>query len=67
MALTRDDNLTQDQKIGLLQTDLSSDNQKYNDLLFEKLGTLRKSELIGLIGDKNIPYKQLINNYINSL
>jgi hypothetical protein len=67
MALTRDDNLTQTKKIDKLQGSLSSTNKKYNDLMFEKLGTLRKSELIGKIGDKHISYKQLINNYINGL
>jgi hypothetical protein len=63
----RDINYTNQDKIHILRGDLSSSGTYYNDLLFEKLGTSRKSEVIGLIGDTNIPYKELINNYLASL
>lgn len=63
----RDINLTNEQKIDVLKGDLSSSDRFYRDMLFEKLGTNRKSEVIAVIGDTNIPYKQLINNYINGL
>jgi len=63
----RDLNYSNEEKINILRGNLSSESTHSSDLLFEKLGTTRKSEVIATIGDTGIPYKQLINNYLASL
>jgi hypothetical protein len=63
----KDTNHSNEDRIVILQGDRSSTNKYYHDLLLEKLGTTRKSEVIAKIGDTNIPYEELINNYLDSL
>jgi len=63
----RDVNLSNLTRIGILKGDLSASSNYFSDLLFEKLGTTRQSEVRGKIGDTKIPYKELVDNYINAL
>ena len=65
--MSRDINLSNQERIDILKGDLTSTDRFYQDMIFEKLGTNRKSEVIAEIGDTNIPYKQLVNDYLNSL
>ena len=69
MAITpKDINHSIEDRIVLLQANLSSTNKKYPDLLKEKFGSSRPSDILAKIGNThNLPYDQRLDEYLNSL
>lgn len=62
-----DTTLTTQQKVIILQKNLSSTKIHLDDLYFEKFGSNRKSEILGKIGDKGQGYEKTLTDYLLSL
>ena len=62
-----DTTLTTQQKVIILQKNLSSTKIHLDDLYFEKFGSARKSEIMAKIGRNGQSWEQLITNYLLSL
>lgn len=62
-----DQTLTTQQKVVILQKDLSSTKIHLDDLLFEKFGSNRQSEILGKIGNKGQGFEKTLNDYLLSL
>lgn len=59
--------LTTQQKVIKLAASTTSTSNYYLDQIEMKLGTRRKSEIIGKIGNTGVPFEQLIINYLATL
>jgi hypothetical protein len=59
--------LRDSQKVTILQKNLSSTKTSLDDLLFEKFGTNRRSEILAKIGNKNQGYEKTLTDYLLSL
>jgi len=62
-----DQTLTTQQKVIILQKNLSSTKIHLDDLLFEKFGSNRQSEILGIIGNKGQGFEKTLNDYLLSL
>jgi len=59
--------LRDSQKVTILQKNLSSTKTSLDDLMFEKFGSNRKSEILGKIGNKGQGYEKTLTDYLLSL
>lgn len=59
--------LTTEQKVTILQKNLSSTKISLSDLMFEKFGTNRKLEIMRKIGYNGQTYEKLLTDYLLSL
>ena len=66
MNNTRETRRTSDQVI-LLEAATTQTNNRLSDNLVFQLGTSRRAELIGVIGDNGKPYQAVLNDYIDGL
>lgn len=55
------------QKVTILQKNLSSTKIALDDLLFEKFGTNRRSEILSKIGNKGQGFEKTLTDYLLSL
>lgn len=62
-----DTTLTTEQKVIILQKNLSSTKISLADLLFQKFGSNRKSEIMGKIGNKGQGWEKTLTDYLLSL
>jgi len=59
--------LSNEQRVVKLAKSTSSTSKRLSDQLTFKLGTTRRSELRGKIGNMGVPFEKLLNDYVNSL
>lgn len=59
--------LSNETKYTLLANDTTKTFKRLADQLVEKLGTNRKSELQGIIGNTGVSYEKLMTDYLKSL
>ena len=60
-------NLSNEQRYIKLANSTSQTTKRLSDQLVFKLGTTRKSELVGKIGNNGKPHQEILNDYILSL
>lgn len=61
------DTFSNEQRYTMLAKSTTKTFKRLSDQFVEKLGTSRKSELQGKIGNTGVPYEKLINDYVKSL